>query len=94
MPREIKQKATGDKNAHLALICVGFGVSLLLEAYVLGVLLGGWLDARFDAKPWFTLLGVMLALFGSFYQLYRLLTGRRPAPKDDPAATRQPPKEN
>jgi F0F1-type ATP synthase assembly protein I len=58
----------------VALVCMSFGLTLLIEIYVIGVLLGGWLDARFHAAPLFTIGGVLAALIGSFYQLYRMLT--------------------
>ena len=92
MPQKIKPNQTDNNNSNLVLICVGFGLSLLVEAYVFGVLLGGWLDIRFNSKPWFTVVGIMLALFGSFYQLYRMLNWR-PARRNKPPAE-QPPKEN
>lgn len=87
-----KQK---DKSGNVALICLGFGATLFVEAYVLGVLLGGWLDQQFATKPLFTLLGVLLALFGSFYQLYRMLTGWRPARRNGrrPPADRHSPED-
>jgi len=43
-----------------------FGITTALRIYILGVLLGGWLDKKFVTSPWFMLLGVLLAIFLSF----------------------------
>lgn len=58
---------------RVAGVCLGFGVSLGAQAYLLGVLLGGWLDARWGTSPLCLLLGVLLALIAAFYELYRAL---------------------
>jgi F0F1-type ATP synthase assembly protein I len=40
---------------------------------VLGVVLGVWLDRKFDVSPLFTLLGLGLGLFAAFFGTYRML---------------------
>ncbi|MCR6545431.1 AtpZ/AtpI family protein [Dehalobacterium formicoaceticum] len=47
-------------------VAVTFGITTALRIYLLGVLIGGWLDKKFDSSPWFMLLGVLLAIFLSF----------------------------
>lgn len=54
-------------------ICLGFGATLGAQCYLLGILLGGWLDTRFDTAPLFLMLGVVVALIASFYELYQAL---------------------
>lgn len=77
-------------NRQLALIGAGFGLTLFAEIYVLGILLGGWLDQRLGSKPLFTLAGVLLALFGSFYQLYRMLNAAEAAQRGRAQAKKPP----
>lgn len=43
-----------------------FGVTTALRIYILGVLVGGWIDKKLDTSPWFMLLGLLLAIFLSF----------------------------
>jgi len=47
-------------------VATTFGITTALRIYILGVLLGGWLDKKFVTSPWFMLLGVLLAIFLSF----------------------------
>jgi len=47
-------------------VAVAFGITTALRIYILGVLVGGWLDRKFAAGPWFTLSGVLIAVFLSF----------------------------
>lgn len=61
-----------DENRVLK-ACLTFGLSLGLQIYLLGVLLGGYLDERFAAAPYFTIGGVLLAIAVAFYQLWRQL---------------------
>ena len=63
------------KNLRLSLVavCASFGISLGLEIYVIGVLLGGWVDRRFGCGPSGMITGVCLALIIAFNHLFRSL---------------------
>jgi F0F1-type ATP synthase assembly protein I len=58
----------GNKGSLFKYIQVAttFGITTALRIYILGVLLGGWLDKKLVTSPWFMLLGVLLAIFLSF----------------------------
>ena len=47
-------------------IAATFGITTALRIYLLGVLLGGWLDGRLHTSPWLKLLGVVVAIIFSF----------------------------
>jgi len=51
-----------------------FGVTTALRIYILGVLVGGWVDKKLDSSPWFMLLGILLAIFLSFKFLLEQLS--------------------
>ncbi|MCL2816846.1 MAG: hypothetical protein FWD39_00465 [Clostridiales bacterium] len=51
--------------------CMSFGLLLGLRIYLIGILLGGWLDGLLGSAPWCLLAGVLSAIFFSFYQLIR-----------------------
>ncbi|MFC2073015.1 AtpZ/AtpI family protein [Chloroflexota bacterium] len=57
-------------QAALRLIGVGWfiGISILL-----GVLAGLWLDDRFDTKPLFVIVGLILGIIIAFYGVYRMI---------------------
>ena len=49
-----------------------FGVSLAIRLYLIGVLLGGWLDRRWaGGKGYLTILMVLITIVYSIYMLYR-----------------------
>ena len=50
-------------------IGITFGLTIGLAIYILGVLLGGFLDEKFVTQPLFTIIGTLLAIFASFYRL-------------------------
>ena len=58
-------------QAALEFIGVGWfvGISILL-----GVLGGLWLDNKFDTKPIFIIIGLILGLIVAFYGVYRILS--------------------
>lgn len=58
-------------QAALEFIGVGWfvGISILL-----GVLGGLWLDNKFDTKPIFIIIGLILGLIIAFYGIYRILS--------------------
>ena len=56
--------------AALRLTGVGFYIG---GCIFLGVLLGLWVDRRFDVAPLFSLLGLGLGLVSAFYGTYRML---------------------
>jgi F0F1-type ATP synthase assembly protein I len=39
------------------------------------MLLGLWLDARWDTRPWLALLGVLLGIGAGFYNFFRVVLG-------------------
>jgi len=57
-------------QAALRLIGVGWfiGISILL-----GVLAGLWLDGKFNTKPLFVIVGLILGVVIAFYGVYRML---------------------
>ena len=65
---------------------MSFGISLAIRIYLIGVLLGGWLDRRFGGgKGYITAAMVLVAIFFSIYMLYRdlLRLEKRKTEKDD-----------
>ena len=56
--------------AVLRLVGIGFYIG---GCIVLGVLLGVWLDGKFDTAPIFILVGLAVGLFLAFYGTYRML---------------------
>ncbi len=46
-----------------------FGMGMAVRIYLLGVLLGGWLDRRWGTGPWLMVTGVLLAVFMGFWRL-------------------------
>lgn len=51
-----------------------FGITTALRIYILGVLVGGWVDKKLVTAPWFMLLGIVLAIFLSFKFLLEQLS--------------------
>ena len=79
------KKAPSAYNRSIIRIGATFAVSLGLRIYLVGVLFGGWLDRRWETAPLCLLLGVLLAIFSSFYFLFRDLNSIEeppPPPKD------------
>ena len=48
---------------------------------VLGVVIGRWLDGRFDTAPLFALIGTFIGLAAALYGGYRMLTERLLKPR-------------
>ena len=65
----MKKKETG--QTKFIGIALYFGLSLGIRIYVLGPLLGGYLDTRYGTAPWFLLGGVLVAVISSLYSLYQ-----------------------
>lgn len=60
----------GGKTAFA--LMMSFGISLAIRIYLIGVLLGGWLDKHFgSSKGYITVAMVLVAIFFSIYMLYR-----------------------
>ncbi len=57
----------------LALRLLGLGW-YVAACIVVGVLVGIFLDQRFNTNPIFTLLGVLLGTFAAFYGLYKMVS--------------------
>lgn len=49
-----------------AQVTATFGVTMALRIYILGILVGGFVDKKLDKSPWFMLLGILIAIFLSF----------------------------
>ena len=49
--------------------CMAFGITLGLQLYIIGVLFGGWLDQKLGTAPLFLMLGLLTAIFISFFRL-------------------------
>ncbi len=50
-------------------ICLSFGLTIDISVYILGFLLGAWLDDKLATSPLFTIIGSLLAIVSSFYRL-------------------------
>lgn len=59
------------KAAQAIGVGLSFGVGLVAQIYLLGILLGGWLDEKWGSAPWCMLGGTVLAIFVAFRQLMR-----------------------
>jgi F0F1-type ATP synthase assembly protein I len=66
-------------------VATTFGVTTALRIYILGILIGDWLDNKLDTSPWFMLGGVLIAIFLSFKFLLDQLSGmeKNPAGKKE-----------
>ena len=69
MPHEQRYNQFG---AAVKAVAVGlsFGLCLGVQIYILGVLLGGWLDQKIGSSPWCVIVGVLLAIAVGFRQLF------------------------
>ena len=50
-------------------ICLSFGLTIGISVYILGFLLGAWLDDKLGTGPLFTIIGALIAIASSFYRL-------------------------
>ncbi len=50
---------------------------ILTTLLIVGCLGGLWLDGRLGTKPWFLLLGLLLALIVGLYEVARVALGQR-----------------
>jgi len=64
------KKPRPDSPFGFAGFAVSFGFALALRLY-LAYLAGSWLDDRFDSQPYLLLLAFLIALFLSFWSLFR-----------------------
>lgn len=55
-------------------ITTTFGITMALRIYILGALVGGFVDKKLDKSPWFMLLGILIAIFLSFKFLLEQLS--------------------
>ena len=69
----MKNKIDIDKKSlptnKLWQIGLSFGLTVGISVYILGFLLGSWLDDKFATGQLFTIIGVLLAIFSSFARL-------------------------
>ena len=54
----------------IRLIGVGFYIGFCIVA---GIVVGLWIDGKFDTRPIFTIVGLMLGLISAFWGVYRML---------------------
>ena len=75
MGRQDKEKKERKLSLPSAVDFIGKGVafagSLGLSIYLIGVLGGGWLDRCLGTEPVFMFVGILIAIFTSFYYLFR-----------------------
>jgi len=64
-----QKKNNESGNKRLWVICANFGLSVGITIYILGFLLGGWLDDKWGCAPICTLCGVLLAIACCFARL-------------------------
>jgi ATP synthase protein I len=69
---EAKKKKSGDPFLLAFGIYGGVGMQLALSVAG-GLLLGNFLDKRWDTQPWLALIGLTLGAIGGFYNLIRIL---------------------
>jgi len=65
-------KKTGDPFLIAFGVYGGVGMQLALSVAG-GLLLGNYLDKRWDTHPWLALIGLSLGTIGGFYNLVRIL---------------------
>lgn len=64
-----------DRDPFLIAFGVYGAVGFQLAATVVGgLLLGQWLDKKWDISPWMTLAGMVVGIVGGFYNLIRITT--------------------
>ena len=61
--------------------------SNMTGSILVGVLVGSWIDRRYDTGPWFT---VGLCFLGFGVGVWRLLNAPPPPPPDDPSPNPDP----
>jgi hypothetical protein len=66
-------KKKGQPSSNLVgMADVGFRMAIMIG---LGTYAGHWLDARMgNAKPYCSIIGALLSIFGSLYMVYRAVT--------------------
>jgi ATP synthase protein I len=70
----LKPKPTKGGDPFLVAFGIYGGVGLQLAAAVVGgLLLGHYLDGRFQTHPWLAMTGLLLGSVGGFYNLIKIL---------------------
>jgi len=64
----------GGSGGPRPLAYVGLGFEIVIPI-VLGLLLGWWLDRRWDTGPWLLLTGILLGIAAGFYNFFRAVAG-------------------
>ncbi len=65
-----KPNSTIINGLQYAGLALSFGLTLGVQIFALGYLLGGYLDNKLASAPWFLLLGTLIAIGLSFRQLF------------------------
>ena len=63
----------GRSQFYFMQIALSFGLGLGVRIFVFGFIGGGFLDDYFGTYPYITFLGILLAIFMSFYRLLKAL---------------------
>lgn len=69
-------------------VCLSLGINLSISIYLLGPLLGSFIDRKLGSAPLFLIIGVLLAIVICFYRLFwelRLLEKQEKAAARDKA---------
>ena len=59
------------ENKQVWQICITFGLTIGISIYILGFLIGAYLDKKFATAPLFTIIGALLAIASSFARLIK-----------------------
>lgn len=54
-------------------IALSFTLSLGVSIFLFGIIAGGYLDRYFNTYPYITFIGIIIAIFLSFYRLIKAL---------------------
>ena len=77
--------ANRESKSAYAFIRIGatFGLTVGANIYILSVLLGGWLDRRWDTAPLCRLILLFVALVMSFLYLYKVVKQEEDGRRND-----------
>lgn len=69
MPNKPPEQSPLPAAAKVVGVGLSFGLGLAVQIYVLGIVVGGWLDEKLGSAPWCVLGCSLLAIFVAFRQL-------------------------
>lgn len=71
VPLTIEAKSKESKGIFEAMAASGIGYYLIIPLLA-GLGLGIFLDHKFETKPFFTIIGIIIGVIGTFYNLFRV----------------------